>query len=192
MGRRHSSAEKSEAEYRLFQRIRRGDVASFEAFCVRVEGPLFGYVLRLVKDRTEAEDIAQEAFLRLYRAAGLGKLNRAPRPYLFSIAHNLATDFHRRRKNVVPLRATEAASAAREAERSLLREQIDKALAALPESHRSAIMLREFGELSYADIANTLGATLDQVKVWIHRARKRLAELLDRDGQYVGERNNGA
>ena len=73
----------------------------------------------------------------------------------------------------------------------MLREEIGRALADLPESHRSALMLREFGDLSYAEIAETLGVTTGVVKTWIYRARRRLADLLDRDGQYVGERNHG-
>jgi DNA-directed RNA polymerase specialized sigma24 family protein len=48
-------------------------------------------------------------------------------------------------------------------------------------------MLREFGDLSYEEIAKTLGASLAEVKVWIHRGRKGLAQLLDRDGQYLGK-----
>ena len=64
-------------------------------------------------------------------------------------------------------------------------EQIENALAELPENHRSALMLREFGELSYSEIAAALDATVDRVKVWIYRGRKQLAQLLDRDGQYV-------
>jgi DNA-directed RNA polymerase specialized sigma24 family protein len=51
-------------------------------------------------------------------------------------------------------------------------------------------MLREFGELSYAEIAETLGASLAEVKVWIHRGRTRLTQLLDRDGQFVGKKCN--
>lgn len=49
-------------------------------------------------------------------------------------------------------------------------------------------MLRVWGELSYAEIADTLGATPAEVKIWLYRARKRLAELLDRDGQYIEQR----
>lgn len=181
-----------ESEQHLLRQSGRGDMDTFEAFCAQTEGPLFGYVLGLVQNRPEAEDIAQEALLRLYRAARSGAVKQTPRAYLFSIAHNLAIDHHRRGRTAVLPTAAAPEAADRRVEQSLLREQVDKALAALPESHRSAIMLREFGELSYAEIAATLGTTLDQVKVWIYRARKRLAQLLDRDGQYVGEPNHGS
>ena len=93
--------------------------------------------------------------------------------------------------DVVSLEARASAPASGPAERAMLREEIGRALADLPESHRSALMLREFGDLSYAEIAETLGVTTGVVKTWIYRARRRLADLLDRDGQYVGERNHG-
>jgi RNA polymerase sigma-70 factor (ECF subfamily) len=101
-------------------------------------------------------------------------------------------DFRRKQLNIVPCEMAEPASASAHAEQSMLRAQIQQALAVLPEDHRSALLLREFGGLSYAEVAAALGASHEQVKVWIFRARKKLAEVLDRDGQYVGEKRNGA
>ena len=175
----------------LLRRMRRGDVAAFEEVRAVIDVPLFSYALRFVRNRAEAEDIVQKTFLRLYRAARTGKLKTSPRAYAFSIAHNLAADAKRREKRIVPFEASSVPAASRGAERSLLREQVDRALAELPQDHRSALLLREFGELSYAEIAETLDASLGQVKVWIHRARRRLGEIMDRDGQYVGDRQDG-
>ncbi len=167
-----------------------GDLAAFEEFCIQIEGPLYTYVLRQVHNRAEAEDIAQEALLRLFRMARNGRLRPSagtPRALLFSIAHNLAVDYHRKARPGATQVPASCEPPSRNAERGLLRDQIDRALAELPESHRSAVLLREFGELSYAEIGKTLNATGSQVKTWIYRARKQLAQLLDRDGQYIGE-----
>lgn len=173
------------------ERLCKGDINAFEALCLMLEQPLFAYLLRLVRDRSEAEDLAQEALLRLFRMAREGRLRGEPRPLVFSIAHNLAVDFHRRANKVVAFNPSRPPPASRKAERALCREAIDKALARLPETHRSALMLREFGELNYAEIAETLGVSAGVVKTWIYRARRRMAQLLDRDGQYVGERSHG-
>lgn len=170
----------------LLRRLRCGDVAAFEALCADLEGPLFNYALKQVRDWNDAEDIAQESLLRLLTAARQGKLKTSPRGYAFSIAHNLAVDLNRRRDRVLVLNPPGSISAARAAEQALLRDQVQRALAELPENHRSALLLREYGELSYAEIAAALGASLDQVKVWIYRARRLLAQLLDKDGQYAG------
>ncbi len=174
----------------LLRRLRRGDAAAFEALCAELEGPLFNYALKQVRDWNDAEDIAQESLLRLLAAARRGKLKSSPRGYAFSIAHNLAVDLNRRRNRVIVLSPQRPAQPGRTAEQALLRDQVHRALAELPEDHRSALLLREFGGLSYAEIAAVLGASLEQVKVWIFRARRRLGELLDRDGQYVGTRQN--
>jgi len=180
----------------------RCDRQAFESFCADVEARLYGYALRMLDgDASEAEDVAQEALFRLYEALEAGRVKRAPKAYVFSIVHNLAQDAVRRnaraeavrRDSVIPSPGGKApGSAACPVERSMLREEIDKALASLPETQRSALMLREFGELRYEEIARILGTSIGQVKVNIFRARKRLAVLLDRDGQYVGKEHHGA
>ncbi len=178
--------------------MKRGDITEFEALCAQIEAPLLGYAAKMLDGNTsEAEEIAQEALFRAYQALRAGRIKGALRPYVFSVAHNLAMDAARRTRRAAPLDGsvivpwTPAAHAERPAERALLREQIDKALATLPASQRSALMLREFGGLRYDEIAETLDASIEQVKVWIYRARKRLAEVLDQDGQYVGEQHHG-
>ncbi len=189
-----SVGETTVSDEHLVQRSREGERLAFEALCARIEGPLFGYALGMIHDRHEAEDIAQESLLRLYRIASTGQLRDgggSARALAFTIAHNLAVDRLRRERHTQPLDENTPAPENRPAEQVLLREQLDKALAELPESHRSALMLREFGGLAYAEIASALDANLGEVKVWIYRARKRLAMLLDRDGQYVGDVTGG-
>lgn len=184
-------------ELELLDRLRRGDAAAFDGLCRQFDTPLFSYVRNMVQDRCEAEDIAQEALLRLYVAAREGKVRTAPRAYAFSTAHNLAVDAQRRSRRYagavtpVPERAEPPVAASAGVERSLLRAEIDKALGMLPEKQRSAVLLREFGGLQYAEIAQTLGVSVEQVKVWIYRARKHLARVLDRSGQFVGGKAHG-
>lgn len=182
-----------ETEKALLGRVARGDTVAFDVFCRQLERPLYAYALGLVKEHAEAEDIAQEALFRLYRMARSGEIRSrrgSPRALVFAIAHNLAMDVHRRARNVVVLEPQVPRATSTHAERALLREQIEHALALLPGSHREALLLREFGELSYAEIARTLDSTIDSVKIWLYRARHRLAELLDQDGQCVREESH--
>jgi RNA polymerase sigma-70 factor (ECF subfamily) len=176
-------------EASLTKRVCAGDVNAFELLCTRLEGPLYGYAYGMVRNSHEAEDIVQEALFRLYREMRARKLRPggSARSYVFAIAHNLAVDSRRRTQPIVPLDASFPAPEGNSAESFVLREQLNHALADLPANHRSALMLREFGDLSYAEIAKTLGGSLAEVKVWIHRGRKGLAQLLDRDGQYLGK-----
>ncbi|MDX9972197.1 MAG: RNA polymerase sigma factor [FCB group bacterium] len=189
--------EKNPADAReidLIRRAARGDAPAFEAYCARIEGPLFGYAFGMTRSPQEAEDIVQESLLRLYRLLRQGGLRdfSSARSLVFTTAHNLSVDHVRRwRRRVVPIVERRSARASEAAEQALLREQVERAMAELPESHRAALMLREFGGLSYEEIASALGANRGEVRTWIYRARKRLAQLLDRDGQYIGEHGHG-
>lgn len=174
------------------------DMNAFEALCLQIETPLYSYALKLLQDPDDAEDVAQEALMRLFRAMQARQLKQSPRAYAFSIAHNLCMDRHRNRhsaalmaERIVPLHPQPPCTPAEYAERRLLRGEIDKALQDLPADQRAALLLREFGELSYEEIAATLGASTAQIRVWLFRARKKLAVLLDRDGQYIGKSLHG-
>jgi RNA polymerase sigma-70 factor (ECF subfamily) len=189
--RRQNLADARDVE--LVGRAARGDAAAFEAFCARVESSLFGYAWGMTRQAQEAEDVVQESLLRLYRVLRSGGLRDAAgaRSLVFATAHNLCVDHLRRRRRVVPLDERRSPRASEAAESALLQEQVQRAMTELPESQRSALMLREFGELSYEEIATALNANRGEVRTWIYRARKRLAQLLDRDGQYIGENRHG-
>ncbi|MCL4219341.1 MAG: RNA polymerase sigma factor [Candidatus Hydrogenedentes bacterium] len=174
----------------LYKRMCAGDIAAFEQFCLPVERPLLAYAARIVPP-VEAEDLAQEALCRLFRLVRKGSLDpgkTSPRSLLFTIAHNLAMDFHRKSRREMDTSAENSAPAASsDVERQFLRHEIDKAVAQLPETQRQALLLREYGGMTYDEIAQTMGVDLNNIRIWIYRARKRLATLLDRDGQFVGQ-----
>lgn len=182
----------------MLKQLRKGDVSAFDTLCLSMETQLFSYVRHMLRNHCEAEDVTQEALLRLYVAAREGKVRSGPRAYAFSTAHNLVVDLLRRsRRSARPEGEVQDLSgprneASQSTEQGMLRDEIEKALATLPETQRSALMLREFGQLNYGEIAQTLGASLDQIKVWIYRARKSLAQVLDRYGQFIGDQSRGA
>lgn len=167
----------------------RGADATVE-LCLAFATPLRRYVRRFVREKADIEDIAQESLLRLWIAMRAGRLRGSPRAYLFSIAHNLAVDTGCRRGAGVALDGAEPLADSRRNGDCLLRGQIEQAMEHLPQHQRRALWLREFHGLSYAAIAKTMGVTIGDVKVWIHRARKALVKLLDRDGQYIGGRTD--
>ncbi len=178
----------TEGNGRLPSPRRRDAAARFAAWCADLERPLHAYLTRLVHSREDAEDLAQDALVRVFRLWRDGGLRKegSPRALVFGAAHNLAVDLLRRRARPVPGDAMAPAPSASSGD-PLLQQEIGKALEQLPENHRRALLLREYGGLRYAEIARVMTASEGAVKVWIHRARRRLAELLDRDGQYVGD-----
>ncbi|MBX7256671.1 MAG: RNA polymerase sigma factor [Candidatus Hydrogenedentes bacterium] len=156
--------------------------------CADLIGPLYGYALSLVGNRHLAEDLVQDTFMRLVNLMRDEKLrNRSGtvRSLVFTILHNLAIDRRRTAKLTVPLDDTIPARTDPSLEHAALRDEIDVALAQIPVNYREAIALREFGELSYDEIAKTLNATLPEVRTWIHRGRKQLATLLSHHQRYA-------
>lgn len=180
-----------------------GDAEAFRQLVKRYERPVFGLVVRLVRDRETAEDLAQEAFLRAFRALPSYDPTRRFASWLLRIAHNAAIDALRRRgPRTVPLGAPvdeedgpelevadttrpdpEQAAAGRD-----LGRQLEGALRSLRPEHRTALLLRFRDELSYEEIAEVMGIPLGTVKTFIHRARQELAKAASRGGFPIGGR----
>lgn len=155
----------------------RMDDEAFEALYEREAGPLMALMLVFTGDRAVAEELTQEAFVRLYRASRpLRDLDQAA-PYLRTIGCNLARSWHRRRRVAdrhVPLAPAPGTSAEHEA---MLREEERELLAAvrsLPERQRECIVLRYYADLAPAAISQTLGLSVNSVKTHLRRAMESL------------------
>jgi RNA polymerase sigma factor (sigma-70 family) len=135
---------------------------------------VYRYVLAMVRNPAEAEDVTQATFLNAYRALRAGAEPRAPHNWLIAIAHNTCRSSVRRamrRPQEVPLGEAELAVADRE--RPNVRELL-RALRRLPFNQRSALTMRELEGLSYPEIAETLGVTVPAVEALLARARRTL------------------
>ncbi len=143
------------------------------------------YCLARLRSREEAEDAVQSTFLRAYQALRKGQVPQWEEAWVFKIAQNVCLSRYaanRRRAGVEltqDLDAIEHALPAREHRGDELFGLPD-ALAGLPPNLRTAILLREWQGLSYAEIARAMGTTVSAVETLIVRARKRLAATLDR------------
>ncbi len=159
-------------------------------------GALLAFFRRRVRERETAEDLLQETFVRAIRSGRIDADGNC-RSYLFTIAQNLVADHWRRGMRLVPRRATDTAgvnegglealpdttseSPEAAAARRGLEEIVRRALAQLPETYRAAFRLAAIEQRSYREIGEAMGWSLDQVRINVHRARKRLiAELGDR------------
>lgn len=178
----------------LMRKVARGDLAAFRLLMERWEGAAKRYAYRFFGDYQAAEDAAQETFVRLYRSASRYEPSARFSTYFYTVLGNLCRDrvrAARRRaghgesfEDVFVLDDTVAGPASAgpesrvetEEERLIVREAVSE----LPERLREALSLREFEGLSYQEIADVMGANLGEVKTWIHRGRKRLAQRLRR------------
>lgn len=177
-----------------------GDVASFEQLMARYERPLWAFIKRFVHDPALAEDLLQEVFLRVIRAAGDWKQDARVSTWLYTIARNLCTDHarravHRRALSLDasarasgdgdgsgPLLSDRVASKTAGAERDALdrelRAHIDRAVDALPVDQREVFLMREVMDLSFADIAQAVGASEPTVKSRMRYALEKLRQAL--------------
>ena len=168
----------------LIVRARRGAAAgdAFGELVARYQTSVFNVCYRLLHERGEAEDLAQETFMRAYDRLRTFDLEREFGPWIRRVAANLCLNHLESRKVIVPLDEERDADESQRPEATIVgRErsaQIRAALASLPPHYRVVIELRHYQELSYDEIAMELDIPLSDVKSHLFRARKLLAEKL--------------
>ena len=168
----------------LMQRVREGDDDAFAGIVDRYKDPLVNYVTHLVRSRERAEEVAQDAFVRLYRSASQYRHQERLGPYLFRIATNLVVTQVRRERRwslLVPRLRSGAHDATPSPDARILVDEIQRkvqqALARLPLKYRAPIILYDLEEWSYADIAEAIGCRIGTIKSRISRGR----DLLHRE-----------
>ena len=178
----------------LVLRVQRGDKSAYDVLVLRYQHKIVQLVNRYVKDHSEAQDVAQEAFIKAYRALGSFRGDSAFYTWLYRIAINTAKNYlvSRSRRNYdgqVDVQDAEAVENAPQLqgldtpERQLLGEEIIKtiqsAIEHLPEEMRVAIMLREFEGMSYEEIAEAMDCPVGTVRSRIFRAREAIDSKLN-------------
>ena len=171
--------------------LRAGDESAFDALFERWSAPLLRYLERMLRDAASAEELVQEAFLRLYRARERYQPDARFSTWLFTIANRLALNELRRPRHRSPHQSMdddgEGAPLALAAEQSGVDEVVDarrtgksveQAFEMLPERQRAALWLTAVEGLSYSEVAASLETTEKSVKALVHRARLALAKRL--------------
>jgi RNA polymerase sigma-70 factor (ECF subfamily) len=179
-------------DIRLMQRVRDDDPAAFEELVERYQRRLVGVLHHLLGSAEEAEDLAQEVFLRVYRARKKYRARAKFSTWLFTIANNLALNVlrGRQRKPVVPLNTRDSGPLGPRPAEQLVYDRagqpghgmqqeelaaiIRQALDGLSERQRSAVVLNKFEDMNYAEIAEVMGLTTKAVKSLLSRARENL------------------
>jgi RNA polymerase sigma-70 factor, ECF subfamily len=190
-------------DVRLMLRVRDDDAAAFEELVVRYQNRLIAIMQHLVSGRESAEDLAQEVFLRVYRARKRYRPDAKFCTWLFTIANNVASNANRAlaRRREVSVAGTNdngqrtftlehmalAASGtmpARRLDQVERAEIVRQAVAALNERQRMALLLSKFEGLSYAEIAEAMNLTIQATKSLLSRARENLRVMLE---PYIAE-----
>jgi RNA polymerase sigma-70 factor (ECF subfamily) len=158
----------------------------FEAYHDRIQR----YVLSVVKNRAEAEDLTQETFLRAHRRRDSLRDPEAVRGWLYRIATHVCIDRLRQHKPHISMDGEEGAQRVESApssgpgeleaaERKETSRCVQRCLDFLPDSYRAVILLYEGHSLTAAEIASLLGENLTTVKMRLHRARRRLQQVME-------------
>jgi len=182
----------------LVERVQKGDKKAFDLLISKYQHRIVSLVARYVSDQTEALDVAQEAFIKAYRAIDRFRGDSAFYTWLYRIAINTAKNWLVARKRRPPATDIDAADAEQydlesrlkeqgTPENELMRDEIKRTvydtIAELPDDLRTAIMLREMEGMSYEDIAITMDCPIGTVRSRIFRAREaidlKLKPLLD-------------
>jgi RNA polymerase sigma-70 factor, ECF subfamily len=169
------------------RRVLGGEVAAFEGIVRRWQGPLVNLAYRYCRNRSTAEELAQDAFLRAYRFLDRWRDDASFSTWLFAVAANVYRSKLRRVRlpessldDVAPI--PDPGDAPRDLEREETAEAVRRSVAALPGKYRDAVVLFYFHEMDVAAAARSLGVPEGTLKARIHRARnilrERLAKLL--------------
>ena len=183
-------------DVRLMVRVRQDEPGAFEELVEKYQHRLVAVLHHLVGNAEEAEDLAQEVFLRVYRARQKYRARAKFSTWLFTIANNLASNAlrSRKRKPQVPLDVRDSGPLGPRPAEQLVRDRasqpgqhlqqkemaalVRQAVEGLNERQRTAVVLNKFEDMNYAEIAEVMGLTTKAVKSLLNRARVNLRLVL--------------
>lgn len=184
----NNAAPTSLSDYELAQAAGRGDMKAFETIYERHHRRVYSLCLRMVANATEAEDLAQEVFIQLFRKIGSFRGESAFTTWLHRLTVNHVL-MHFRKRGVRLEKTTEEGEigeiqdylqAAAERPRFVDRIALDKAISELPPGYRTVFVLHDVEGFEHEEVADMLGVSVGTSKSQLHKARMRLRELLNK------------
>ena len=183
--------EANERDVALMLRVKTGDMVAFEQLVEIHQGPVIGTVAKMLGGASEAEDIAQQVFVRVWKSAARYEPQAKFTTWLFTITRNLVFNETRRRKRKPTVSVEEREEESHQVVEDVqtvspdqdvlhaeLEEAVDKAIQELHEKHRMAVILRRYEEMPYDEIGKILSMSVPAVKSLLFRARTQLKESL--------------
>ena len=173
-------------ERELVERCRRGEVGAFEDLVDQYKNLVFAMIMRTFPDRSQAEDLAQDVFLRIHRGLPYFRGEARLSTWIYRIVVNVCVQDRGRGASSVSLddanaRVSTPAAADRHADDLELRDRLEKAIAQLPAQYRLLIAAHYLRGVQYEDLAEAMNMPLGTVKTQLHRAKRQLRMLLETD-----------
>ena len=170
----------------LIERCRGGDDAAFAQLVDAYKGQVYGLIYRMIYDRSQADDLAQDVFLKIHRGLPYFRGEARLSTWIYRIVQNVCSQARARRNPEVAIDSGSEAGPPREPGRSdaafadvELRDRIGKAMAKLPEHYRLLVAAHYLQGVQYEALAETLEIPLGTVKTHLYRAKRQLRELLE-------------
>jgi RNA polymerase sigma-70 factor, ECF subfamily len=188
---RTAAQAQADPDHFLVLQVQAGHLPAFNALVEKYKQPLVSFATRILGDAMEAQDVAQNAFVRVFKESSRFRFKCKFSTWLHAIARNLCrNELRRRSRHQVELLGRDEGERPASPQRRLdgpkpdnvpevvfqreLQEKIEQALESLPERQRAAILLLRNEDYSYADIAAMLGTSQSAIKTLIHRGRQAL------------------
>ncbi|MDF1657304.1 MAG: sigma-70 family RNA polymerase sigma factor [Verrucomicrobiales bacterium] len=183
----------NERNVALMLKVREGDMGAFESLVEIHQGAVIGTIAKMLGSASEAEDLAQQVFVRIWKSAGRYEPQAKFTTWMFTITRNLVFNEVRRRKRKptvsveereeeshLVVEDTQTATPDAEVLHLELERAVDDAIQGLPEKQRMAVVLRRYEELPYEEIGRVLSMSVPAVKSLLFRARTQLKEDLQK------------
>jgi RNA polymerase sigma-70 factor, ECF subfamily len=191
-----SKAENEPSDADLVERSQAGDMRSFDQLVTRYRGKVYAMIVNMIHNEADAWDLAQDAFVKAWKALPRFEARSNFYTWLYRIAHNVTYDWLRKRKvrgdgtefddtirmdsieSAAPTAPKGVARPDENVENTELRCRIETAISKLSPDHRAVILLKEVDGLKYQEIADTVGCSIGTVMSRLFYARKKLQILL--------------
>ena len=169
-------------EQQLIQKIKAGDTAAFTILVETYQKRVYSVAYGIMRNQADAMDISQETFMKAWDRIGSWRGEASLSTWLCRIASNAALDYLRKNKRVIPVEQVEYSNQQPGVDIDVIeseqRAELNQAVSGLPKDYRELLVLRHAGDMSYQDMADTLGLSLSQVKNRLLRARQMLKNSL--------------
>jgi RNA polymerase sigma-70 factor (ECF subfamily) len=170
-------------DHELIERCRSGDDAAFGQLVDRYKDLVFGLIYRFTWDRSAADDLAQDVFLKIHRGIPYFRGEARLSTWIFRIVQNVAAEWRGRRVLEVPLDGQRPAAALAAVDGAFAdmerRDRLQKAMDQLPPNYRLLISAHYLRGVQYDVLAEALNIPIGTVKTHLYRARRRLREILE-------------
>lgn len=184
----------SDPDVILMLKFKEGDKFAFEELLDKYQKPVINFIYRMIRDRDEADDLAQEVFVRVYNSAKRYEPKAKFSTWIYRITKNLClNELRRRKRKFISLDETisteegelkreiaspDVTSPYEDTSKHELQKVVKEAIESLPANQRIAVILRRYEQLSYEDIAKALECSVSAVKSLLSRAKESLKEKL--------------